>query len=382
MSKKGHFNLMNVPFVDLKAQYASIQEPVDAAMRRVIDRTAFILGAEVDEFEDAFAAYCHARYAVGVDSGTSALELILRAYGIGEGDEVIVPANTYIATALAVSYAGARPVLVDIDEKTYNIDPNRIEDAITDRTKAIMPVHLYGQPTDMDAIIDIALRHELLILEDASQAHGSCYKGRRVGTFGPAAGFSLYPGKNLGGYGDAGIVVTQDEKVADKLRMLRNYGQREKYYHEEVGFNRRLDTLQAAVLNVKLPHLDGWNDARRRNAALYTELLAGNPAVVTPFVPDFVDPVWHLYVVRVAERDTIRRQLGEHGIQTGVHYPVPIHLQKAYCDLGYKQGDFPITEAVSNEILSLPMYPELTPDMIAYVVQTLETLTQPVEQAN
>lgn len=359
---------MNVPFVDLKAQYASIQEEVTSAMQSVVERTAFILGPDVTEFEEKFAAYCDMPYGVGVDSGTSALELVLRAHGIGEGAEVITSANTYIATALAISYAGATPVLVDIDPDTYNIDCNQIEDAITEKTKAIMPVHLYGQSVDMDAIQEIAERHNLLILEDASQAHGALYKGKRVGGFGPTSAFSLYPGKNLGAYGDGGIIVTRDEAVADKLRLLRNYGQRQKYYHEEVGFNRRLDSLQAAVLNVKLKYLDKWNESRRKNAAKYTELFQGFEEVITPQVPDFAEPVWHLYVIRVADRDGLQKHLDSHGVSTGIHYPLPIAQQNAYKDLGYKPGDFPTTERYANEILSLPMYAELTDEMIEYVV--------------
>jgi dTDP-4-amino-4,6-dideoxygalactose transaminase len=359
-------NVQPIPFVDLKAQYNSIADEINDAIANVLQRGDFILGQDVRLFEEEFAAWCGVKHAVGVDSGLSALELALRAYDIGPGDEVITAANTFIATALGISATGARPVLVDHDPKAYTIDPNRVEDAITERTRAIMPVHLYGQPADMDPIMDIAERHNLIVIEDAAQAHGSRYKGRRAGSLGHAAGFSFYPGKNLGAYGDGGIVVTNDPKVADSLQMLRNYGQRVKYHHETVGYNHRLDTIQAAILRVKLKYMDQWNAARRDHADQYTELLSVN-SVVTPTVADYAEPIWHLYVIRVAYRDELLKYLADHNIYAGMHYPVPIHLQKAYADLGYKPGDFPISEKYAEQILSLPMYPELTPDMIEYV---------------
>ncbi|MEZ4515568.1 MAG: DegT/DnrJ/EryC1/StrS family aminotransferase [Chloroflexota bacterium] len=357
---------MNIPFVDLRAQYRSIKEEADAAVLGVMSRCDFILGQAVSDFEKEFADYCDAKYAVGVDSGYSALELLLLANGVGSGDEVITAANTFIATTLAISNTGAKPVLVDIDPDTYNIDPAKIEAAITPATKAIMPVHLYGQPADMDPINEIARKHNLLVFEDAAQGHGGRYKGRRIGSLADGAGFSFYPGKNLGAYGDGGAVVTNNAEVADKVRLLRNIGQRVKYHHEVKGFNHRLDTMQAAILQVKLPHLDDWNASRRRAAETYSRVLADFP-VVTPFVPEWAEPVFHLYVVRLEDRETLQERLQEAGIASGLHYPVPIHLQEAYSELGYKEGDFPITEAYAKTILSLPMFPELTDEMIASI---------------
>ena len=361
---------MNIPFVDLKAQYRSIQEEADAAVLGVMGRGDFVLGKAVSDFEKEFAAYCDAEYAIGVDSGYSALELLLLANGIGPGDEVITAANTFIATTLAISNTGAVPVLVDCDPGTYNIDPTKIEAAITPATKAIMPVHLYGQPADMDPINDIARRHGLLVFEDAAQGHGARYKGRRVGSLGNGAGFSFYPGKNLGAYGDGGAVVTNDPEVAEKVRMLRNIGMKVKYHHEVKGFNHRLDTMQAAVLQVKLPHLDDWNASRRRAAATYERVLADFP-MVTPFVPEWAEPVYHLYVVRVENREALQDFLQEAGIASGLHYPVPIHLTEAYSELAYEAGDFPITEAYADTILSLPIFPELTDEQIAYIGDTI-----------
>jgi dTDP-4-amino-4,6-dideoxygalactose transaminase len=320
---------MKIPFVDLQSQYQSIKEEADAAVLAVMGRGDFILGQAVSEFEKEFARYCEADHCVGVDSGYSALELILRGYGIGPDDEVITAANTFVATALAISNTGATPVLVDMDPETYNIDPSRIEAAITPRTRAIMPVHLYGQPADMDPIMAIAAEHDLKVIEDAAQAHGARYKGRRTGSLGHAAGFSFYPGKNLGAYGDGGAVVTDDEELADRVRMLRNLGMRVKYHHEIKGFNHRLDTMQAAVLRVKLPHLDKWNEGRRRVAARYAKALAELP-VITPYAPSHVEPVYHLDVIRIQNRDALMEKLGEAGIASGLHYPIPIHLLGVY----------------------------------------------------
>lgn len=361
---------MNIPFVDLKAQYRTIEADVNAAIIDVLQRADFVLGREVDKFEEEFADYCDVAYAVGVDSGYSALELILRAYEIGPGDEVITAANTFVATALTISNTGARPVLVDMDPYSYNLDPDKLEAAITPATRAIMPVHLYGQPADMDAITQIARRHGLLVFEDSAQGHGAFYKGRRTGSLGDAAGFSFYPGKNLGAYGDGGAVVTNDPVIADRVRMLRNLGQRAKYDHQVKGYNHRLDTVQAAVLRVKLPHLDHWNAGRRRAAAEYDRLLADLP-VISPRVAAGAGHIYHLYVIRVRDRDGLMQHLKQAGIATGIHYPVPIHLQAAYRDLGYKRGDFPITETLADEILSLPMYAELSNDAIAYVVDAI-----------
>ncbi len=361
----------HVPFVDLAAQYATIETDIKQAIADVLHRTDFILGQSVELFEKEFAAFCGAEYGIGVDSGTSALEMALKAYGIGPGDEVITAANTFIATALAISYTGATPVLVDIDPQTYTMDPSLVEGTITPRTKAIMPVHLYGHPVDMDPVLEIAQRHELIVIEDASQAHGARYKGQRVGSLGHAAAFSLYPAKNLGAYGDAGIVVTNDAKMAETLRLLRNYGSIKKYHHVLRGYNRRLDTLQAAILRVKLQRIDAWNATRRQNARLYNQLLKDSPLAL-PVVAGFAEPVYHLYVVRVQDRDALQAHLHDRGISTVIHYPIPIHLQPAYRDLGYARGDFPITEGYADQILSLPMYPELTSDAIKYVTDAIQ----------
>ena len=361
---------MNIPFVDLQTQYQGLKPEVDAAVLAVMQRGDFVLGRAVAEFEKAFAEYCGAEYCVGVDSGYSALELIIRAYDIGPGDEVITAANTFIATTLAISNAGATPVLVDCDPETYNLDANKIEAAITSRTKAIMPVHLYGQTADMDAILAIARKHKLYVFEDAAQASGARYKGRRAGSLGHAAAFSFYPGKNLGAYGDGGAVTTNDPDVAEKIRLLRNIGQKIKYFHEIKGFNHRLDTMQAAVLGVKLPYLDGWNASRRRAAATYADLLADLP-LITPTTSDDTEHIFHLYVVRVADREALMDDLKSKGIATGLHYPIPIHLQPAYAELGYKRGDFPVTEEYAELILSLPIFPELDDDKVTYVTDAI-----------
>ncbi len=359
-----------VPFVDLSAQYNVISEEINAAIAQVLRQNDFILGKAVGQFEEEFASYCEARYAVGVDSGTSALELALRVFGIGPGDEVITTANTFIATTLAISYTGATPVLVDADPKTYNMDVACLEEALTERTKAVIPVHLYGQPADMGPILGVARKHSLIVIEDACQAHGARYKGKRVGTLGDAAAFSFYPGKNLGAYGDGGAVVTNDEHVADSLKMLRNYGSREKYVHDVKGFNRRLDTLQAAVLRVKLKYLDQWNAARREHAREYERRLAGSN-IITPKAADYAEPNWHLYVILAQQRDALKRELAQQGIATGIHYPIPIHLQAAYPELGYPPGKFPVAERAAREGLSLPMYAELTLEQIEKVISAV-----------
>ena len=363
--------MIRVPFVDLKAQYRSIASEIDEAIRRCVERTDFILGEEVERFESDFAAYVDVKYAVGVGSGLAALELALRAYGISGGDEVITTANTFIATVLAIIATGARPVLVDVDPATYNMDPAAFSAAITPRTRAVIPVHLYGHPADMDSITEIAQRHNLLIIEDAAQAHGARYRGNRVGGFGHAAGFSFYPGKNLGAYGDGGMVVTNDSAINEKIRQLRNYGQRVKYYHDVCGTNSRLDSLQAAVLRMKLRHLDEWNTQRRRHADTYNKLLAALP-VLCPVTSPGGDHIFHLYVIQVENRAAAQAALKSQGVDTGVHYPVPIHLQKACADLGYRPGDFPVTEALADRILSLPMFAELTHEQIDYVVVSLK----------
>lgn len=363
---------MSVPFVDLHAQMAEIRGEVDEAISGVLNRGDYILGSEVDEFESEFAALCDVPFGVGVDSGTSGLELALLAYDIGPGDEVITVANTFIATALGISHAGATPVLVDIDEATYQMDVGLVEAAITPATKAIMPVHLYGQPVDMDPILELADKHGLVVIEDASQAHGARYKGRRVGSMGDVGVFSLYPAKNLGGVGDAGVIVTADEATAERLKMLRNYGSVSKYVHRFRGYNRRLDTMQAAVLRVKLRHLDKWNQQRRDHAAYYTsELAQFGDAVITPGTRPDSEPVYHLYVVRVEERDRFQAHLSGLGITTLVHYPIPVHLQEAYEDLGLGSGSFPATERCADQIVSLPMYAELDKSLIDQVVDAV-----------
>lgn len=354
---------MKVPFIDLKKQYRTLGKEISRAVQRVMRSSDFILGEEVTLFEQEFSAYCDASYGVGVGSGTDALHLALLAAGVGPGDEVITAANTFIATALAVSYAGATPVLVDIDADTYNIDSHKIESAVTDRTRAVMPVHLYGQPADMDPILEVAGRNNLVVIEDACQAHGAEYNGKRVGGLGDAACFSFFPSKNLGAYGDGGMVVTNNEAIAEKVRMLRNYGSEKKYYHAFKGFNSRLDTIQAAILRVKLRMLDQWIELRRRHALEYSELLRG-ARVITPTELDHVRHVYHLYVVRTAERDRLLANLNSEGVTANIHYPVPIHLQQAYKDLGYEKGSFPVTEQYADQILSLPMYPELNEEHI------------------
>lgn len=363
---------MRIPLVDLKAQYAQIKLEVDAAIQRVLDHTGFILGEEVSNFEQAFAAYVGARGAVGVASGTAALRLALQACSIGPGDEVITTALTFIATAEAISQLGARPIFVDIDPRTYTIDPNQVEDLVSKRNgrrlKAIIPVHLYGQPADMGAIMDIAQRHGLWVIEDAAQAHGAEHNNKRCGTIGHLACFSFYPGKNLGAYGDAGMVTGNDEVLLAKVRSLRDHGRTGKYEHQEIGWGERLDALQAAVLRAKLPHLEAWTEVRRAHARRYTELLA-DCDIVTPYEAPCVCHVYHLYVIRTPRRDDLLARLGAKGISAGIHYPIPLHRQPTYLREGYGSVRLPITEQAAAEVLSLPMYPELTWDQIAYVAE-------------
>ena len=364
-------NTQKIPFVDLVSQYRGIADEVRAAIEPVMATSRFILGLEVKQFEQEFAAYCGAQHCVGVASGTDALYLTLCALGIGPGDEVITQANTFIATPLSISYTGARPVLVDCDPLTYQIDVKKVEAAITPRTKAIIPVHLYGQPADMDAIVAIAKRHNLRVIEDACQAHGAEYRGKRVGAFGDAAAFSFYPGKNLGAYGDGGAITTNSEALAIKLRATREYGQAAKYHHDFKGFNSRLDTMQAAILRVKLKHLPDWTAARQRAAAAYATALQ-RIGVEPPQQVSYGTHVWHLYIIQVANRTKVQEQLSAAGVATGIHYPIPVHLQKVYADLGYKRGAFPAAEAAADRILSLPMFPELTLEQVNYVVDTLQ----------
>ena len=348
-----------IQFVDLQAQYQTIRADVDAAVTGVLQRGDYILGEDVKRFEAEFAAYCTAAHCVSVGNGTEALHLALLACGIGPGDEVITTTHTFIATALAIHQAGATPVLVDCEPNHYTIEVSKIEAAITPRTKAILPVHLYGQPADMDPILDIARRHKLQVIEDACQAHGAEYKGRRCGTLGDIAAFSFYPGKNLGACGDAGAIVTNRKDLADQVWLLRNYGQKVKNEHSFKAFNTRLDTLQAAVLRVKLRHLESWTEARRRAAAQYDELLATTP-LVRPKIAANATHVYHLYVVRTPIRAKLQAALDASNVSTGIHYPIPVHLQPAFADLGHSRGSFPVAEAVAAEILSLPIFPEIT----------------------
>lgn len=349
---------MNIHFLDLKATYLELQPEIDAAIKRVLDSGWYILGEEVDAFEQEYAAYCDAKHCVGVANGLDALHLALLALGVGAGDEVIVPSNTYIATWLAVSQCGATPIPVEPDAMTYNIDPARIEAAITPRTKVILPVHLYGQPADMDPILGIARKHGLKVLEDGAQAHGSRYKGKRIGAHGDVVAWSFYPGKNLGAFGDGGAITTDDAEIAERIRVLRNYGSRVKYVNDVHGFNSRLDPIQAAVLRVKLKVLDTWNARRTELARRYQTGLA-NVGISLPFVPEWAEPAWHLYVVQHPQRDDLQKKLGEAGIGTLIHYPIPPHLQQAYAPEGYVKGQFPIAERIANQCLSLPMGPHL-----------------------
>jgi dTDP-4-amino-4,6-dideoxygalactose transaminase len=365
---------VNIPLVDLKAQYVSIEGEVNAAVRQVMEKCDFILGGAVRDFEAAFARHIEVPHCLGVASGTDALHLALRALEIGPGDEVLVPANTYIATALAVTQVGAKPVLVDVDAATFNMDMAKAEKKITRATKAVIPVHLYGQAADMDAAMAMAARHGLKVVEDACQAHGARYKGRRCGSFGDYGCFSFYPGKNLGAYGDGGAITTRDAGLAKKIELLRNYGQEVKYKHLLKGYNSRLDTIQAAILKVKLERLAAWTAARIRNAGLYGRYLSGTAGVTLPQYDPKADSghVFHLYVVRTQRRDELLDFLKGQGVFCGIHYPIPIHLLDAYRDLGHAKGDFPVTEKAAQEIISLPMYAELTEEQIKAVAGAIK----------
>ena len=362
---------MNVPFVDLRAQYATLKAEMDAAIEQIVSNTAFIGGKAVADFESAFAAYVGAPHCVSVANGTEAIEIALRALGIGEGDEVIVPANSFIATAEAVTSAGARVVFADAEPTFYQIDVDDARRKITERTRAIIPVHLYGHPADMDAVMALAAEHGLKVIEDTSQAHGARYKGRMVGSIGDAGTFSFYPGKNLGAYGDGGAIVFRDQAAATHARTYANHGSLVKYHHTIEGRNSRLDGLQAAVLSVKLPHLESWSEARRRNARLYSELLADVEGVITPSEAEYALPVYHLYVVRVQNRDALQSRLSERGVSTAVHYPISLPSLEAYAYLGHRPEDFPVANGQMGELLSLPMYPELTEEMLHYAVECI-----------
>lgn len=403
---------MQVPFLDLKVQYKQIQQEVRPMVEEAMTNGAFVGGPQVSSFETEFADYCDSKYCVGVGSGTDALRFALMAVGVGMGDEVITVPNTFIATTEAISQVGAKPVFVDIDKHTYNMDPQKLENylkqrfansskqagwtstthgvspACTDlvssnldapcsmphatRPKAVIPVHLYGQIADMDPILEIAQKHNLAVIEDACQAHGSVYKGRKAGSMGAAGCFSFYPGKNLGAYGEGGAVVTQDEETANKIRMIRDHGQQQKYFHEMEGYNGRLDAIQAGVLRIKLKRLDDWNGLRRENAAYYNEILPKSDGIVLPVEADSSQSVYHLYVILVDDRDGLQRFLGDKEVATGLHYPVPLHLQKAYAHLGYKEGSFPVSENAAKRLISLPMFPELSREQIEYVATCIK----------
>ena len=361
---------MQVPFVTFKPLEKELDKPLRDAFQRVFERSWYIEGEEDQKFEEAFAAYCHRDYCIGVGNGLDSLMLSLKALGVGSGDEVIVPSNTYIATALAVTYVGATPVFVEPDIRTYNIDPSRMEEKISGKTKAIMPVHLYGQPCDMDPIMEIARKHGLFVVEDCAQAHGAVYKGKVVGSFGDAAGFSFYPGKNLGALGDAGAAVTNDKAVAEQIRALGNYGSDYKYHHIYQGNNSRLDELQAAFLAAKLPHLDQVNENRRCIADQYLSGIQ-NPQITLPYVLEGCTPVWHIFSIRCEKRDTLAKFLSDRGVSTNKHYPIPMHMQECYKDLNIPQGALPIAEKISETQLSIPMYYGMTEDEIQYVIDCI-----------
>ncbi|MCI0621679.1 MAG: DegT/DnrJ/EryC1/StrS family aminotransferase [Acidobacteria bacterium] len=360
-----------IPFLDLKAQYQSIRPEIDAAISRVLETSQFVLGEEVAAFEKEFASYCQCLHAVGVNSGTSALHLALLSAGVGPGDEVITVPFTFVATIAAIVYTGARPIFVDIDPVSFTMDAAQIEEKITRRTKVILPVHLYGQPADMDPIMEMAGRHGLVVIEDAAQAHGAEYKGRRAGSIGDLGCFSFYPGKNLGAYGEGGAVTTNNLEYARRIRILRDWGAEHKYQHELKGYNYRLEGIQGAILRVKLRYLESWTEARRRHAVRYNELLAES-GLRTPFVIPYARHVFHIYAVRVPKRNSLQKALLARGIQTGIHYPIPVHNQQAYSDLGYKPGDFICAESAADEVLSLPMYPEIGESQLEEVSESLK----------
>jgi dTDP-4-amino-4,6-dideoxygalactose transaminase len=364
--------IMKVPFLDLKAQYTSIQDEIAVALQQVLDSAAFAGGPFVENFEMDFASFCKCEFAIGVGSGTAALWMALSGLGIGQGDEVITSPNTFIATAEAISFSGAEPVFVDIDEQTYTINPEQLENAITPRTKAIVPVHIYGQMADMNRILHIAKAHSLFVVEDACQAHGAEYKGWRAGSMGDAGCFSFYPGKNLGAYGEAGAIVTNNAELAEKMRMLRDHGQARKYHHSAIGWNARMDGFQGAVLKVKLKYLPAWNEARRRHAQLYDKLLSDVDNVIAPVEADYAKHIYHIYAIRTQNRDAFISSLAEKDIYCGIHYPIPIHLQQAYKFLGNGTGSFSVAEKCAEELVSLPMFPELSKEQIQCVVHEIK----------
>lgn len=364
---------MKIQMVDLKAQYHAIEDEIDAKIKEIIHSSHFIIGNNVTEFEKEIAAYYDTKHAIGVASGTDALHLAILACGIGKDDEVITTPFTFIATAEAITYTGARPVFVDIDEKTFNMDVKKIKKAVTKKTKAILPVHLFGLSADMEKIKGLAAEYKLKIIEDCAQSFGAVYKGKKTGAIGDAGCFSFFPSKNLGCYGDGGMVITNDDNMEEKIRMLRNHGQKVRYYHSVIGYNSRLDEIQAGILRVKLKRIDEYNKKRRENARLYTEELKG-VNIITPSEPDGYYHVFHQYSIRTSKRDSILNGLTKAGIASAIYYPVPLHLQESYKDLGYKKGDFPVSEAIASDIISLPMYPELTAGQIDEVCKTIKEL--------
>lgn len=362
---------MQIPLVDLKKQYLGIKDEIDSAIQEVLDSTAFILGKKVEDFEKKFAGLCNVKHCVGVNNGTSALRLALQALNIKPNDEVITSPFTFIATAEAISHIGAKPIFADIDEKTYCIDPEKIKEKITKKTKAIMPVHLFGQPADMDPILEIAEKHSIKVVEDAAQAHNALYKNRKAGSFGNVSCFSFYPGKNLGAYGEAGAVCTDNEEIAKELILLRQHGELTRYYHDIIGDNCRMEAIQGAVLGVKIKYIEEWTEKRRKNAEAYNELLK-KLDLILPYEAGYAKHVYHIYAIRAKNRDRLRDFLGKNGISTGIHYPIPIHLQKAYSFMGIKKGTYPIAEKAADEILSLPMYPELSEEQMEYISETIK----------
>lgn len=366
--------MKQVPYFDLKAQYSGIRDEIREALDRVCQNASFILGEEVERFERSFAEYCGVKYCVALNSGTSALHLALVSAGIGPGDEVITSSNTFIATAEAISYTGAKPVFVDIDPASANIDPNEIEKAITRQTRAIIPVHLYGRPADLDPILAIAKRHRLLMIEDACQAHGAKYNGKRVGGFGHSAAFSFYPGKNLGAYGEGGALTTNDDEVAKLVRSLRTHGESSRYLHKYIGYNYRMDGFQAAVLNVKMNHLDDWSAKRRAFSSLYRQLLTDSHVQLPEDSPES-ECVYHLFVVYVDNRDQVRAEMEKRGVQTAVHYPVPIHLQEAFAEMGYRRGSLPFTERACERVISMPLFPEMSEEQVRYSAEAIAEVT-------
>lgn len=362
---------MHIPFVDLKKQYHNIKDEIDSAIQEILDNATFILGKKVEDFEKKFANVCEVKHCIGVNSGTSALRLSLLAMGIKPGDEVITPPFTFIATQEAISLIGAKPVFVDIEDKTYCIDTNKIEEKITNKTKAIIPVHIFGQPANMDPIMEIANKHDIKVIEDSAQAHSALYKNKKAGSIGDVSCFSFYPGKNLGAYGEAGAVCTNNKEIAKKVILLRQHGEIKRYYHDIIGDNCRMEGIQGAVLGVKLKYLEEWNEKRRKNAEFYNKLFKNNDVIV-PYEAEYAKHIYHIYGIRTKNRDKLRDFLTRNGIATGIHYPIPVHLQKAYSDMGFKKGSFPVSEQVSDEILSIPMYPELTEEQMSYVADKVK----------